>query len=136
MSNNHLDVSENDDVTIVRFKAHHLLLVDEYIVREIGSELDKLASGQDGCKLIVDFVGVEDLSNLMLGQLVKLRVKMATNRGKLVLCGLSPKVREFFDETMLSQLFEIRATETETFAVLATFSRRTICPHTSPTGRT
>ena len=115
----HLDVSENDDVTIVRFKAHHFLLVDEWMVHDIGSELDKLANEQDGSKLIVDFVGVEDLSSLMLGKLVKLRVKMAAKKGQLVLCGFSPEVREFFDETMLSPLFEIRETEADALAAFA-----------------
>ena len=118
-SYNHLDVSERDGVAVVRFKAGHFLLVDEWIVRDIGSELGKLVKGKDGSKLIVDFVGVEDLSSLMLGQLVKLRVKMAAKKGRLVLCGLSPEVREFFDETMLSQLFEIRETEADALAALA-----------------
>ena len=131
MSSNHLKVSENGDVTIVRFNAHRFLLVDEWIVYEIGNELDKLANGKVGSKLIMDFIGVEDLSSLMLGKLVKLRTKMAATKGQLVLCGLSPDVREFLDETMLSQLFEIRENEADALAALATFSQRTIC---SPSG--
>ncbi len=122
-SSNHLDVSENADVIIVRFDAKgHYLLVEEQVVRDIGNELEKLASGHGGSKLIVDLVGVEDVSSLMLGQLVKLRTKMAAKKGQLVLCGFSPEVREFFDETMLSQLFEIRETEDD---ALAAFARRT-----------
>ena len=117
-SYNHLDVSENGDVTTVRFKRDQLL-VDESVVRNIGSELDKLATGQDRRKLIIDSFGVEDISSLMLGQLVRLRTKMAAKKGQLVLCGVSPEVREFFDETMLSQLFEIRETEADAFAALA-----------------
>ena len=116
---NHLDVSARDAVTMVRFKAQHFLLVEERVVREIGSEFDALVSGQDGPKLIVDFVGVEDLSSLMLGKLVKLRTQMAAKKGHLVLCGFSPEVREFFDETMLSQLFEIRETEADALAAFA-----------------
>lgn len=123
-SHGHLEVSENGNVTIVHFKAQHFLLVDEWIVCDIGRELQELAdgrgpTGQGSSKLIVNFVGVEDLSSLMLGQLMKLRVKMAANKGRLVLCGFSAEVREFFDETMLSQLFEITASEADALAALA-----------------
>ena len=92
---NHLDVSERNGVTITRFKSNHFLLCDECVVRDIGVELDTLAGQRDGPRLIVDFVGVEDLSSLMLGKLVRLRTKMAGSRGKLFLCGFSPEVREF-----------------------------------------
>jgi len=114
----YLDVSKNGDVTVVRFRQRHLL-VDEGIVQSIGTELHALANGNEGPKLIVDFVGVLDLSSLMLGKLVKLRTKMAANRGKLILCGLSPEVWEYLDETMLSQLFEIREAESDALAALS-----------------
>jgi hypothetical protein len=42
----HLDVSERDGMTIVRFKGHHLL-VDVLVINGVGSELDELANGQD-----------------------------------------------------------------------------------------
>lgn len=125
-SYNHLDVSQRDDATIVRFKASHFLLVDEWVVLDIGSELINLVGGQDSCKLIVDFFGVEDLSSLMLGQLVKLRTKMAAKKGQLILCGLTLEVREFLDETMLSQLFDIRETEADALTALATVPRRSV----------
>ena len=118
----YLDVSKKGDVIVARFKQRHLL-VDEVIVQCIGAELFELAEGKDRPKLIVDFVGVLDLCSLMLGKLVTLRKKMAANRGQLVLCGLSPEVWEYLDETMLSQLFEIRATEAE---------RLRRCPDASP----
>ena len=113
----HLDVSERDDMTIVRFKGCRLL-VDALVVNGVGRELGDLASGQDCRTLIVDFAGVEDVSSAVLGLLVMLRKKMAFKKGQLVLCGLSPEVREFCDETMLSQLFEIRETEADAFVAL------------------
>ena len=43
----------------------------------------------------------------MMGRLVLLRKLIAAKQGQMVLRGLTDDVREFFDETMLSELFEI-----------------------------
>ena len=102
----HIDVAEEGGTFWVRFKRHHLL-VEEYVVRGIGQELRELASRIDCQKVVVDFVGVEDVSSYMIGQLVMLRKLMAAKKGKVALRGLSSEVREFFDETMLSALFDI-----------------------------
>ena len=114
----HLDISEHEDATVVRFKGRRLL-VDSPHINGVGSELDALVDEKDCRNLIVDFTGVADLSNLMLGLLVILRKKMAAKRGQMVLCGLSAEIREFFDETLLGELFEIRDTETDAFLALA-----------------
>ena len=113
----YLDVSEHDDTIIVRIRAHRLL-VDQWLVTNVGDELEEVAARSDCYKLVVDLSGVVDLSSLMLGLLVMLRRKMASKRGHLVLCGLNAEVQEFFDETMLSQLLEIRANEAEALAEL------------------
>ena len=123
-----LDIFEQGDIIVVRVKVRHEdggvlrsagLLASAWAVDAIGSELDELAD-RPGCrKLIVDFVGVEDLSSLMLGLLVKLHKKLAGRKGQLVLCGLSPNLRKFFDETMLGQLFQIKETEADALAALA-----------------
>ena len=113
----HLDVSERHDVIVVRFLGCHLSI--HATVSDVGRELRELANGQDGCKLIVDFFGVEDVSSTMLAMLVMLRRDTAVKRGRLVLCGLSPAVRKFLDESMLNELFEIRETTAEAFVALA-----------------
>jgi anti-anti-sigma factor len=114
---NHLNVSERDDVIVVRFPGCHLSI--HAMVSDVGRELRELANGQDGRKLIVDFFGVEDVSSTMLGVLVMLRRDTAVRRGRLVLCGLGPAVRKFVDESMLNELFEIRETEADAFVALA-----------------
>ena len=114
----YLDVATKDDVTVVRFKQRHLL-VDENIVHGIGAELYALINGREHPKLIVDFSGVLDLSSLMLGKLVKLRARTAASRGRLVLCGLSPELWEYLDETMLGQLFQIRESEADSLAAIS-----------------
>jgi anti-sigma B factor antagonist len=114
----HLDVSQRDDATIVRFKGRRRLVVAR-VVYGVGRELGELASGQDRRTLILDFAGVADLSNVMLGVLVMLRKKTAAERRPLVLCGLGPKVRRFLNASLLSQLFEIRETAAEAASTLA-----------------
>jgi anti-anti-sigma factor len=111
-----LDVSKRDGVTIVRFKEH--VLVNVLVVNDVGSELNEMANGRDCRKLIVDFFGVVALSSPMLGHLIKLHKKMAANLGQLVLCGLSPDLRNVLNETRLNQLFKIRETEAEALAAL------------------
>lgn len=114
----YLDVLKYEDVIVVCFKGHHLL-VSECVVTTVGDELDDVTDQPECHQLIVDFHGVEDVSSVLLGILVMTRKKMAVKRGHLILCGLGPEVREFFDETMLSELLDIRESEADAFAALA-----------------
>ena len=117
----HLDVSQNGDIIVVRFKVHDLL-VNGGVVKDIGSELGEVTDRPDCRKLVVDFFGVVNLSSVLLGLMVTLHEKMASKQGQLVLCGLRPAVRELFDQTMLSRLLDIvdiREGEADAFAALA-----------------
>jgi anti-anti-sigma factor len=62
---------------------------------------------------------VEYVSSLVLGLLVMLRKQAMSKGGQVVLCGLSPVVREMFDRTMLSRSWDIRESKADAFAVLA-----------------
>jgi len=112
-----LDVFEQSGIFVVRFRRHHFL-VDEWVIRSIGDELKEVAARPECRKVVVDFTGVEDLSSFMVGQLVMLRKRMAAKKGQVVLCGLSAEVQEFFDETILSELFDIQADEVDALASL------------------
>src|SRR4051794_41080317 len=71
-----IDVSSSGEAHVVRFRQTGLL-VDEFLVREIGDDFSRLAQQPECRRLIVDFTGVEDLSSYMLGRLVMLRKLMA-----------------------------------------------------------
>ena len=114
----HLNVSRLSDALVVRFQQPDLL-TEENVVRGIGGEFAALANRPDCQKVIVDFTDVEDLSSYMLGRLVMLRKNMAARQGQMVLRGLTTEVREFFDETMLSELFEIADSAGRKSAALA-----------------
>jgi anti-anti-sigma factor len=102
----HLDVLELGEAILVRFKEPHLLS-DCAIPCAIGNELDELAD-QPGCRIaVIDFFGLDYVSSLMLGLLVAFRKQVMSKGGQLVLCGLSPEVRELFDSTMPSQSWNI-----------------------------
>jgi anti-anti-sigma factor len=112
----HLDVSERDDAILVRVKEP---LLDDAAAFAVGNELDELGE-QPRCRTVVmDFSGVEHVSSLMLGLLVTLREQTASRGGILVLCGLSPEVRELFDSTMPGQPWDIRERAVDAFAVFA-----------------
>ena len=119
MSNDqHLDVSELGNTILVHFKEYHLLS-DYAVVNAIGNELDELVDRSRGRKVVIDFSGVEHVSSLILGLLVMFRKQVVPNGGQLLLCRLSPEVRELFDRTVLSQSWDIRESEADAFAVFA-----------------
>jgi anti-anti-sigma factor len=114
----HLDVTELGDTILVCFKQRHALL-DFAVPSDIANELDELADQRRCRKVIIDMSGVEYVSSLVLGLLVMLRKQAMSKGGQVVLCGLSPVVREMFDRTMLSRSWDIRESKADAFAVLA-----------------
>ncbi|TWT46071.1 Anti-sigma-B factor antagonist [Phycisphaerae bacterium RAS1] len=64
-------------------------------------------------RLIVDLAGVKYIDSSGVGTIVELRRKTERAGGKLVLCGLQPRVRDVFDITHLSRLFNIAVTQDE-----------------------
>jgi anti-anti-sigma factor len=113
----HLDVTEVGDTTVVCFKEPHSLL-DYAVPSNIANELDDLADQRRCRKLVIDLSGVEYVSTFVLGLLVMLRRQALSHGGEVVLCGLSPVVREIFDRTRLSRSWDIRESKADAFAVL------------------
>jgi len=101
----HLDVSEVDDVTIVRFVDRKIL--DATNIEELGDQLFDLITNGRHKKLLLSFEGVEFLSSAALNKLIILDKKAKTVGGRVKLSDLRPEIREVFVITRLTQLFEI-----------------------------
>lgn len=102
---NHLEISEDGEVTIVRFADGKIL--DASNIEELGAQLFSLVEKENRKKLLLNFQSVEFLSSAALNKLIILDKKMKGTGGNLKLCSLRPEILEVFVITRLNQLFEI-----------------------------
>jgi anti-anti-sigma factor len=86
-----------------RFRPEMDALIFDTLMEEITAELDRAASGS----WVLDLSSVNYLSSAGLGLLVNIRQKLRQSRGKLALCGLSPRLVELFRSCCLERLFLI-----------------------------
>lgn len=64
-------------------------------------------------RMVVDLTGVRYIDSSGVGTIVELRRKLERVGTKLVLCGMQPRVRDVFDITHLSRLFNITTNQEE-----------------------
>ncbi len=105
----HLEITENGDVTVVRFSDGKIL--DASNIEELGAQLFNLVEKENRRKLLLNFQNVEFLSSAALNKLIILDKKTKSSSGKLKLCSLRPEILEVFVITRLNQLFEIAEDE-------------------------
>ncbi len=99
-----------DHVTVVRFMVRRMLdaaCVDARITEITASP------PMDGPDTVLDFSRVEFISSAVLNKLIVLDRAIESLGGKLVVCGLSPSIRDLLSMTRLDQMFRV-ATDQET----------------------
>lgn len=106
---NHLEISTDGDITVVRFADGKIL--DASNIEELGAQLFNLVEKENRKKLLLNFQNVEFLSSAALNKLIILDKKTKGASGKLKLCSLRPEILEVFVITRLNQLFEITEDE-------------------------
>ncbi len=109
-----LQVSENKEVTIVRFVDKKIL--DEANIQELGKELFSLIEEDGRSNLLLNFSSVEFLSSAALGKLITLDKKVKAHNGKLKLSNIRPEIYEVFAITKLNKLFDIKDDEADALA--------------------
>ena len=109
-----LEVSEVNDVTVVRFVDRKIL--DEASIQELGQELFQIVEQQKGGKILLNFSKVDFLSSAALGKLILLDKKVKTNAGKLKFSNIRPEIYEVFAITKLNKLFDIKNDEADALA--------------------
>lgn len=100
-----VEVSEVDDVTVVRFVDRKIL--DTANIQELGNELFELVESDNRQRLLLDFSGVEFLSSAALNKLILLERSVKKRGGQLKLCCLRPEIQEVFEITRLNQMFDV-----------------------------
>ena len=106
-----LVVSEVDGVTFAQLRSQSIL--DGVIIDDLGNALYALIDEQAVRKLVVDFRAVSFLASHMIGVLISLDQKARDIKGKVVLCGLKPKLMEVFKIMRLDKKLNFADDEAE-----------------------
>ena len=108
-----IQVVERDGVTIARVRLEAIL--NEAQVQAFGKALLALAD-VPGRRVILNFLGLQHLTSLALGELIRLHKRLAESGGELCLADIDPRIYEVFTITRLDRLFKIYEREDEAVA--------------------
>lgn len=101
----HLDVSQDDDIAVVRFRDKSLDLISN---QEVADELSSLVTERKCKKIVLNLGNVEFLQSMALGRFIALDKQVTEASGTLRLCNLRPTVAELFEMTGLDGVLDIR----------------------------
>ena len=105
----HLELLSRGPVSMVRPLNHRPLHPEA--VAELASEWNSVADRANCRSLCVDLSNLDIVNSDMLSKLIVLQRRLKQKEGTLLLCGLSPHVREIFGWTRLDRFFEIKEDE-------------------------
>ena len=105
----HLRRRQIGDVIVVGFDTPYLQT--EELVEKVGADLNELVSKDQPMKLVLSFDGVRFVSSSMLAQVVKIHKRLAKNKAKLRVCGLTPAIREVLRASQLDRLLDVHEDE-------------------------
>lgn len=114
-----LDVETVEGILVVRFTAPRIVQEEE--IQSAFEQLQQLLDEKGGREVVLDFRKVQFLSSSALGRLILLQKKLASAKGRLVLCGIAKEIFEVFKITKLDKVFTIKEDEA---AALATWGVR------------
>ena len=116
MASESIAISTFQDVTVVTFREASML--DTLVVDAIGKDLYALVDEQARRKIVLDFTSVHFLSSSMIGIVLALHKKSCAIKGKVVICGLQPKILDVFKVASLHKLLKIVDDEAAAFKAL------------------
>jgi len=112
---NIIHATDRNGVTVARICAEAIL--NETQVHAFGQALLALAD-VPGRRVILNFLGLQHLTSLALGELIRLHKRLAESGGELCLADIDPRIYELFSITRLDRLFRIFDREEEAVAAL------------------
>ena len=93
------------DVGVANFLTSQVL--DELNVQQLGQELNDLVDKEYMINLVVNFNKIKFLSSAVLGKLISLNKKIASQKGRLAFCCINPDIMQVFKITRLDKLISI-----------------------------
>ena len=112
----HLDIDEQGDVTIIRFRDERV--TDAMEIEDLGRQMYHVLEYKNCEKLVLDFSPVEFLSSATIGKLISLNRKAKVCKTAVRLCGMRQGVRDIFHLCSLDRVFDIREDEKAAIASL------------------
>jgi anti-sigma B factor antagonist len=106
-----LTVTPIKDVVVVEFTNNKIL--DESVLEEIRSTLNRLVDAASVPKLLLDFGHVDHMTSAALGLLINLDKSVKHKNGQLRLSNIKPQIMEVFVTTKLNKVFRIFANRAE-----------------------
>jgi anti-sigma B factor antagonist len=109
-------IQEVQSVSVLefRFRPEMDALLFDTLMESITVRLDERA----GRSWVVDLSQVSYLNSSGLGLLCNIRFKIRQGKGKLAICGMSPRLMELFRSCCLERLFVITNTRSEALAAV------------------
>jgi anti-sigma B factor antagonist len=105
-------IQSSGNYTVVEFLTSSLM--DPVQLESIGARLYRLVDEEDKRGIILDFAQVEFISSQFIGILLTLHKKLGEVKGgKLVLCGVGPRLSELIKITRLDRLLTIKPSRGE-----------------------
>ena len=93
------------EVTHVEFLDEKIL--EEHRIAAIRQSLEPVIERNDNGHMILNFANVKFMTSAMLGLLIRVNKKVRQRGGRLALCNVAPKIREVFEITQLTKVFDI-----------------------------
>jgi anti-anti-sigma factor len=105
----HIEVSEVQGVTVVRFRDDKLVEFD--VVAEVQRELAQFVLREKPKNVLVSFAGVRLISSTALGAVLSLVNRTKAIGAGVKFCEMAPVVERVFTITELGKLLDIRSDE-------------------------
>ncbi len=105
-------VHVSDDHGVKRVRLRTSAVREEAEVEALGEVLLRLAE-VPGQRIVLSFLGVEQLTSLTLGKLIQVHKRLAESGGEMRLADIHPHLFEVFRITRLDRLFRIYEHERE-----------------------
>jgi anti-anti-sigma factor len=105
-SRRRLNVDLVEGILVVSFTAPRI--VQEEDIQATFEQLQQLTDEKPGREYVLDFRKVQFLSSSALGRLILLQKKVASAKGRLVLCAIAREIFEVFKITKLDKVFTIK----------------------------
>ncbi len=93
-------------------------LIDPLEFDSLNEQMRTALDGRAGQKWVIDLSRVRYMGSAMLGMMVNIRHRVRTEGGKLVLCGLSSRLREIFRACSMERLFTIAGTRPDALKLM------------------
>jgi anti-sigma B factor antagonist len=113
----HFEVAEKDGQVVVTFLVSHIN--DEENIEELGHEVFALVDQFGFRKVALSMGNVEYITSSVVGKIITMHRKLHRLDGQLIICDLTPGVREILSASRLLSYFSVAETTAEALRILA-----------------